>query len=208
MASRGQARHRRRTNQPLPRIQGTCMQDRTAGLRGLFASSRRPLIRIEGQMTPGTTPQRKADNVGRWAVTMTKVRIRKVLSRTRWQLVTFCGKGGGEARGVVDLLAVRKDHRRAIPGAKRGDILQIILIQVKGGGAAMPTAEDGQRLRVVAKWLHAGHILLATWKKGHAVRFSSYRLKATKRAEEWIEVSDRDAFFVEFAPPQSSRAAD
>jgi hypothetical protein len=33
--------------------------------------------------------------------------IREVASRTRWQLVTFDGKSGGESVGVVDLLAIR-----------------------------------------------------------------------------------------------------
>jgi hypothetical protein len=53
----------------------------------------------------------------------------------------------GESRDVVDLVAIRKDHGRPIAGTKRGDALQIILIQVKGGSAAMPTIEDGKRLR-------------------------------------------------------------
>ena len=44
--------------------------------------------------------QRKAASTARWAVTMTKVRIRRVLARTRWQLVTFYGKGGGESVGT------------------------------------------------------------------------------------------------------------
>ncbi|MGI8742436.1 MAG: hypothetical protein ACR2NN_07660 [Bryobacteraceae bacterium] len=126
---------------------------------------------------------------------MTKVRIRRVLSRTRWQLVTFCGKGGGESVGIVDLLAVRKDHGTPIAGTKRGDALQIILIQVKGGSAAMPTTEDGKRLGAIARQLHARHILLATWKKGSAARFYSYQPKATEKAREWTEVSDLDAVF-------------
>jgi hypothetical protein len=111
---------------------------------------------------------------------MTKVRIRQTLSRTRWQLVTFCGTTGGESVGVVDLLAVCKDHGKPPAGTKRGDTLQIILIQVKGGHAAMPTTEDGKRLRAVAKRLHARHILLASWKKGSAVRFFSYQPRATQ----------------------------
>jgi hypothetical protein len=141
------------------------------------------------------TPHEKARYVARWAVTMTKVRIRRVTSRTRWQLVTFCGKAGGESRGVVDLLAVRKDHGTPIGGTKRGDALQIILIQVKGGSAAMPTTEDGKRLKVVAKRLHARNILLATWKKGAAARFFSYSPRATGNAHEWTAVSDLNAVF-------------
>jgi hypothetical protein len=77
--------------------------------------------------------QQKAAFTARWAVTMTKVRIRWVASRTRWQLVTFYGKGGAESAGVVDLLAVRKDHKAPTGVMRRGDALQIILIQVKGG---------------------------------------------------------------------------
>src|SRR5271165_4960344 len=94
------------------------------------------------------SPSRKAADTARWAVTMTKVRIRRVLSRTRWQLVTFCGKAGYESAGIVDLLAVRKDHGKPkVKGMKRGDALQIVLIQVKGGRAAMPKPEDSERLR-------------------------------------------------------------
>jgi hypothetical protein len=110
-------------------------------------------------------------------------------------LVTFYGKAGGESVGVVDLLAVRKDHGKPIAGTKRGDALQIILIQVKGGRAAMPTTEDGTRLRAVAKRFHARRILLAAWKKGSAVRFFSYRPRATEKTREWTEVPDLDAVF-------------
>src|SRR5207237_4070852 len=110
--------------------------------------------------------QRKAASTARWAVTMTKVRIRRVLARTRWQVVTFCGGAGGESVGVVVLLAIRKDHGKPAPGMKRGDALHMVLIQVKGGGSAMPTVEDGRRLRAVAKRHHARIVLLAAWKRG------------------------------------------
>jgi hypothetical protein len=69
--------------------------------------------------------QQKAALTARWAVTMAKVRIRRIASRTRWQLVTFYGKSGGESVGVVDLLAIRKDHGEPHPGSRRGDCLQI-----------------------------------------------------------------------------------
>jgi hypothetical protein len=138
--------------------------------------------------------QTQAARTGKWAVTMTKVRIRRVLSRTRWQLVTFLGKAGRESTGVVDLLAARKDHGEPIRGTKRGDVLQIILIQVKGGSAAMPTIEDGKRLRVVAKRLHARYVLLAAWKKGSAARFFRYQPRAAAR-RQWAEISDLDAIF-------------
>lgn len=137
--------------------------------------------------------QRKAARTARWAVTMTKVRIRRITSRTRWQLVTFCGKAGGESVGVVDLLAVRKDHGKPLAMAKRGDALQLILIQVKGGTAARPTREDATRLRAVARRHRARHVLLATWKKESAARF--YRLRHPIAKVGWSEVADLEAIF-------------
>ena len=119
-----------------------------------------------------------AARTARWAVIMTKVRIRHVVARTRWQLVTFYGASGGESVGVVDLLAVRKDHRTSPrAGMKRGDALQIVLIQVKGGSAAMPTAEDGIRLRAVAKLYSARQSLLGVWKKGKRSNSSVCKLR-------------------------------
>src|SRR5437879_9087483 len=106
--------------------------------------------------------QQKAARTARWAVTMAKVRIRRVVSRTRWQLVTFYGKSGGESVGVVDMLAIRKDHGAPVGAMRRGDALQIILIQVKGGRSAMPTFDDAARLRAVAKRHGACGVLLAT----------------------------------------------
>jgi hypothetical protein len=126
---------------------------------------------------------------------MTKVRIRRVVSRTQWQLVTFYGGKGGESVGVVDLLAVRKDHRPPThAGMKRGDALQIVLIQVKGGSAATPTAEDGIRLRAVAKRYSAGHLLLGVWKKGKEVQFHRLPPKASAR-NDWTKVLDLDEIF-------------
>lgn len=134
----------------------------------------------------------------KWAVTMTKVSIRQAVSRTpfpRWHFVSFSGPDGGESRGVVDLIAIRKDHSTALPGMKRGDAFQIILIQVKGGYAARPTAEDGERLRAVARRHHAHSVLLAAWKKGKAAQFFSLRPKVIEGKSDWIEVIDLKAVF-------------
>lgn len=137
--------------------------------------------------------QEKAARTARWAVTMVKVRIRQVASRTRWQLVTFYGKSGSESVGVVDLLAIRKDHGEPFGGIRRGDALQIILIQVKGGRAAKPTLEDAARLRIVAKRHGARHVLLATWKKGTAARF--FRLRRASAGHAWTEIKNLDSVF-------------
>lgn len=130
----------------------------------------------------------------KWAVTMTQVAIRQAIANKpypRWHFVKFDGKGGGESRGVVDLLAIRKDHSEPQTGTKRGDALQIILIQVKGGAAPKPTAEDAARLRIVARRHGACGILLATWKKGKAARFYSLH----RRLPEWDEITDLRTMF-------------
>jgi hypothetical protein len=46
--------------------------------------------------------------------------------------LAFVGPGDRESRGVVDIIAIRKDHGRTYPGRKRGDTFQVILIQSKG----------------------------------------------------------------------------
>lgn len=137
--------------------------------------------------------QQKAALTARWAVTMAKVRIRRVASQTRWQLVTFYGKGGCESVGVVDMLAVRKDHGTPAGIIRRGDALQMILIQVKGGSAAMPTSDDAVRLRAVAKRYGACDVLLVTWKKGSMPRF--FRLRRASAREAWTEITNLDSVF-------------
>jgi hypothetical protein len=131
---------------------------------------------------------------------MTKVCIRQAVASApfpRWHLLTFAGPDGGESRGVVDMIAIRKDHSDPPLGTKRGDLFQVILIQVKGGFAAKPTAEDGKRLRIVARRHGARGVLLATWKKGTAARFFSLRRRSLNGQNEWSEVSDREQFLDE-----------
>jgi len=135
-----------------------------------------------------------ARHTAKWAVTMTQVAIRRALKDKpypRWHFIKFNGGDGGESRGVVDLIAIRKDHAKPLAGLKRGDALQIIVIQVKGGNAAKPTPEDAVRLRVVARKHGACGILLATWKKGKTARFYSLH----RRLPEWREVDDLRSLF-------------
>ena len=143
------------------------------------------------------TPAQLAAQTAKWAVTMTKVRIRRAESRAapRWHFVTFLGPNGGESRGVVDLIAVRKDHGDPALGTKRGDLLQIVLIQVKGGGAAGPTVEDGKRLRIVARRHGACRVLLASWKKGTAAKFFSLSERPRKGSSDWDEVKKLSEIF-------------
>lgn len=130
----------------------------------------------------------------KWAVTMTKVAIRQAIADTpwpHWHLLSFTGPAGHESKGVVDLIAVRKDHGKPLPGLKVGDALQIILIQVKGGSAASPTADDAARLRIVALQHGACDTLLAAWKKGNATKFFSLRPDSEGRSG-WAPVTLED----------------
>ncbi len=141
---------------------------------------------------------RTAAYTEKWAVTMTKVRIRQAVAHMpfpRWHFVSFAGPDGGESRGVVDLIAIRKDHALPRKELKRGDTFQIVLIQVKGGYAARPTAEDGQRLRAVAKLHNAQATLLAVWKKGAAAKFYTLRPKMKAGQTDWLEVEDLKTIF-------------
>jgi hypothetical protein len=125
---------------------------------------------------------------------MAQVAIRRAIEDKpwpHWNIVKFVGKSGRESRGVVDLIAIRKDHSEPIAGTKRGDCLQIILIQVKGGSAAKPTTQDAARLRIVARHHGVCGILLATWKKGSKARFFSLH----KEHPEWSEVTDLQNIF-------------
>ena len=128
---------------------------------------------------------------------MTKVRIRKTIARTRWQLVTFCGSGGGESVGIVDLLAIRKNHRPAGNRFNRGDLFDVVLIQVKGGTASYPSSQEVLRLRRVASIYKARAVLLARWKKGKQVSF--FTLKKAPRTpdtqEYWHPLENLDDIF-------------
>lgn len=138
---------------------------------------------------------KKSVRTARWSMTMAKVRIRQAMARTNWQLVTFMGPAGAESVGIVDLIAIRKDHGNPLHGTKRGDNLQIILIQVKGGNARMPTAEDCHRLRAVKLRHRAQEVLLATWKKGTCASFQRLRRNHAEGLRDWIEVEDQNSIF-------------
>jgi hypothetical protein len=137
---------------------------------------------------------RKVHSNEKWSVTMAKVAIRRAVSKAawpHWQLLTFTGPHGGESRGVVDMIAIRKDHGKPYPGTNRGDTFQIILIQIKAGQAAWPTEDDLKRIRRVAKRHDAGGIMLARWHRGKATEFYSLPIGA----KDWQEVDNLGKFF-------------
>lgn len=132
---------------------------------------------------------RKAHRTAKWARTMTKWLVtysrRKGAKRN---LVDFTGAIRSESRGIVDLIAIRKDHRRDGLGVKRGDIFEIVLIQAKGGSAPRPTLDDIARLKKVARHHRARAIVLAEWQRGK--RLELFELSGSR----WRRVSPDEIF--------------
>lgn len=112
----------------------------------------------------------KAHATGRWAETIFRVLSTRIASR--WKFISFRGAGKGEWRGVVDLIAIRKNTTQPKGELlKRGDLFDIVLIQVKGGSARGPSANDCLRLREVAKRYRAKAVVQFQWRKG---KFSEF----------------------------------
>jgi hypothetical protein len=133
-------------------------------------------------------PHVKAHATGRWA----EILFRALSSRVanRWQFISFRGLHKGEWRGVVDVLAIRKDTSQPKETLlNRGDLFDIVLIQVKGGGAKPPTKADCIRLRTVARRYNARAVVLFQWRKGQSVDF--FRLN---RRLEWVPTTSRELF--------------
>jgi len=105
----------------------------------------------------------------------------------KWRLVEFGGITGAESRGIIDILAIRKNHKE-MKGVKRGDLFDLVLIQTKGGQAAHPSASDIERLRKVAKYHHAKAIVLAAWKIGE--KLNLHRLDG----RAWTPVEPAEIF--------------
>lgn len=125
-------------------------------------------------MLPLLSATAKAARTFRWATTMTRWAIRHsttgkrsgTVAVKRWQFVAFAGPLGGESRGIVDMLAIRRDHHTTGGRFLRGDLFEIMLVQIKGGGAAWPTVNDQARLKAVQRRYRAKAVVLASWLKG------------------------------------------
>ncbi|PKO70231.1 MAG: hypothetical protein CVU22_02515 [Betaproteobacteria bacterium HGW-Betaproteobacteria-16] len=107
----------------------------------------------------------------------------------RWQWVDFPGPKGRESAGIVDILAIRK--RWDVSGMpedvvlKHLDVFDIMLIQVKGGRAKMPSAADIARMERVADLYRIDKVLLYQWND-------------QKKTETGYRVLDRESH--EFGP--------
>ena len=88
-------------------------------------------------MTKWDNAATKATKTAKWATTMTKWLLSRSNCRPKWQVVAFTGPNGCESAGIVNLLAIRKDHKTFKSKLKRGDLFEIIIIQVKGGSAQL-----------------------------------------------------------------------
>jgi|HubBroStandDraft_6_1064221.scaffolds.fasta_scaffold588987_2 hypothetical protein len=111
----------------------------------------------------------------------------------RWQFVAFPGPAGAESRGIVDLVAIRRDHRLASGVFDPGDLFEIVLVQIKGGSAPWPTMRDVLRLRAVARRYRA-RVVLAAWRKGAEPQFYLLKRVPTDRNRAWTEVAAVDVF--------------
>lgn len=100
----------------------------------------------------------------------------------------FVGPNGCESRGVVDLLAVRKNHAVHDSTLKRGDLLDIVLIQVKGGSAPFPTQDDIERLKKVARYHRARVIVLSEWKPHRRLQLH------VLRRNRWLPIDPCEVF--------------
>lgn len=137
-------------------------------------------------MSPGNKAQRTA----KWARTMTNWLV--TYSRragAKWNLVDFGGKTRAESRGIVDIIAIRKDHSHGALGLKRGDLFEIVLIQTKGGSAPRPKLRDVARLSKVAKHHGAKAVILAEWRRGERLDLS--KLEGT----HWQPISPDEIFW-------------
>lgn len=140
-------------------------------------------------MHEAMSPGKKAHHTAKWARTMTKWLVTYSRRKgAKWNLVDFGGRAKSESRGIVDLIAIRKDHRRHGAGVKRGDLFEMVLIQTKGGAAPRPTADDIARMKKVARYHKASAIILAEWQRGE--RLQLFQLNRSR----WYSVSPDEIF--------------
>ena len=110
-------------------------------------------------------PYEKARTTGRWAEIIFRALSARVANR--WRFVSFRGPAQGESKGIVDVIAIRKDTSQPqLSSLKPGDLFEIVLVQMKGGSARQPSTKERCRLRLVAKRYHARDIVLFRWRKG------------------------------------------
>jgi len=145
--------------------------------------------------------QQRAAHTDRWTETLFRALSNRVAER--WRFVSFRGLGGGEWRGVVDVLAVRKNTARSDHHVmKSGDLFDIMLIQMKGGSARPPSPLDIRRLRAVKRRYRASGIVLFSWKRQKLCTFQT--LEASGKWSDPVRPAD---LFGERKPTTTRRGA-
>ncbi len=92
------------------------------------------------------------------------------------------------------MLAIRRDSRTAKAEFRPGDLFEIILVQIKGGSAAWPTASDIKRLRAVRRHYRARAVVLASWRKGPEPTFFVLKPVSPVPRRAWREAKAADIF--------------
>ena len=127
-----------------------------------------PPVKAQPSNQKVKTAAQKALETATWARTMTKVIISRNNKKAPfWHVINFLGEKKQESAGIIDLLAIRKDHSKT-SSLPKGDGFDVILVQVKGGKAKNPSATDVQRMEDVASRYGAKAVVLSSWKKGAA----------------------------------------
>lgn len=134
------------------------------------------------------TPSERAAETDRW----TEILFRALSSRVakRWRFVSFRGAGGGEWRGIVDVLGIRKDTSKSNHHLlKEGDLFEIVLVQMKGGSSRPPSEPEIRRLRSVAKRYRAKDVVLFSWRRGEPCTFQRLGPR-----DQWVDSSAQEIF--------------
>ena len=144
--------------------------------------------------SPRKIAPEKAYMTGRLAVKATKLRILEIDNKNGVplsQFVEFEGSKGGESNGIVDLLVVKRNNDRKKTknmDCNVNDLLDIIHIQVKGGGSNLPTSNDKRRMQIVSKFYHCRETLLSEW---NPAKFSEVRFSRLNSQNEWKRIDER-----------------
>ena len=116
---------------------------------------------VKSKIDKMTIPQ-KVHYIAKWADTMTKWHIKKASKKqNQWRFVDFRGKKG-ESAGIIDAVAVRREHKK---NQTKADNLDIILLQIKGSitNPKFPTKSEDHRLRLAGKSCNARKIVLSRY---------------------------------------------
>ncbi len=127
----------------------------------------------------------------RYSTTAGRLRAREI---KRWQFVSFVGPQAAESRGIVDLVAIRRDHKSNSGVFRPGDLFEMVLIQIKGGDSAWPTLSDLKRLRAVSRRYGAKAVVLASWRRASSLDFYTLSSASNDRRRAWRQVDPRSVF--------------